>query len=107
MAFKIGNAMGVNTWMAFAGSDDNAVVDGDFAVSEDRIAIRAQGDAAKRDQYRRDSFTHDARDSRAFCFSTTGAEARPRNWRRQSRVRLLAAGLSGVSTDGAKIKGDF
>src|SRR5262249_41355034 len=26
--------MGVNTWAAFAGSDDNAVVDGDFAVLE-------------------------------------------------------------------------
>ncbi len=34
---KIGNAMGVNTWMAFAGSDDNAVVDGDFAVTEDEL----------------------------------------------------------------------
>ncbi len=30
----IGKAMGVNTWAAFAGADDNAVVDGDFAVSE-------------------------------------------------------------------------
>ena len=30
----IGKAMGVNTWAAFAGTDDNAVVDGDFAVSE-------------------------------------------------------------------------
>jgi hypothetical protein len=29
-----GKAMGVNTWAAFAGTDDNAVVDGDFAVSE-------------------------------------------------------------------------
>ncbi len=34
---KIGNAMGVNTWAAFAGSDDNAVVDGDFAVTEDEL----------------------------------------------------------------------
>ena len=34
---KIDNAMGVNTWMAFAGSDDNAVVDGDFAVTEDEL----------------------------------------------------------------------
>src|SRR6266852_3599452 len=34
---KIGNAMGVNTWMAFAGSDDNAVVDGDFAGNEDEL----------------------------------------------------------------------
>jgi len=29
--------MGVNTWAAFAGSDDNAVVDGDFAVQEDEL----------------------------------------------------------------------
>src|SRR5207249_2946192 len=29
--------MGVNTWAAFAGSDDNAVVDGDFAVTEDEL----------------------------------------------------------------------
>src|SRR5262249_11532524 len=34
---KIGNAMGVNTWAAFAGTDDNAVVDGDFAVTEDEL----------------------------------------------------------------------
>ncbi len=34
---KIGNDMGVNTWAAFAGSDDNAVVDGDFAVTEDEL----------------------------------------------------------------------
>jgi hypothetical protein len=45
---KIDNAMGVNTWMAFAGSDDNAVVDGDFAVTEDELqpalkAIRVGG----------------------------------------------------------------
>lgn len=31
---KIGKALGVNTWAAFAGTDDNAVVDGDFAVTE-------------------------------------------------------------------------
>jgi hypothetical protein len=29
--------MGVNTWAAFAGSDDNAVVDGDFAVAEGEL----------------------------------------------------------------------
>lgn len=33
----IGNEMGVNTWAAFAGSDDNAVVDGDFAMHEDEL----------------------------------------------------------------------
>jgi hypothetical protein len=34
---EIDNAMGVNTWAAFAGTDDNAVVDGDFAVTEDEL----------------------------------------------------------------------
>jgi hypothetical protein len=29
--------MGVNTWAAFAGSDDNALVDGDFAVHENEL----------------------------------------------------------------------
>lgn len=32
-----GKAMGVNTWAAFAGTDDNAIVDGDFAVAESEL----------------------------------------------------------------------
>jgi hypothetical protein len=38
----LGNTMGVNTWAAFAGSDDNAVVDGDFAVTEDELQPTAR-----------------------------------------------------------------
>lgn len=34
---EAGKEMGVNTWAAFAGTDDNAVVDGDFAVLEDEL----------------------------------------------------------------------
>jgi hypothetical protein len=34
---KIGKVMGVNTWAAFAGTEENAVVDGDFAVAEDEL----------------------------------------------------------------------
>jgi hypothetical protein len=30
----VGNAMGVNTWAAFAGSNEKAIVDGDFAMLE-------------------------------------------------------------------------
>jgi uncharacterized protein DUF1259 len=33
----MGNAMGVNTWAAFAGSDGQAVVDGDFAMLENEL----------------------------------------------------------------------
>ncbi len=34
---SVGKAMGINTWAAFAGSDETAVVDGDFAVTEDEL----------------------------------------------------------------------
>jgi hypothetical protein len=45
---EIGSTMGVNTWAAFAGSDDEAVVDGDFAMLESELqavlkALRAAG----------------------------------------------------------------
>ncbi len=44
----MGNAMGVNTWAAFAGSDAQAVVDGDFAMREPELqgvlkALRGAG----------------------------------------------------------------
>ena len=34
---EVGADMGVNTWAAFAGTDDDAVVDGDFAVAEEEL----------------------------------------------------------------------
>jgi hypothetical protein len=45
---SVGKAMGVNTWAAFAGTDENAVVDGDFAISEAELqpvlkSLRASG----------------------------------------------------------------
>jgi phosphotransferase system IIB component len=44
----VGNEMGVNTWAAFAGTDDEAVVDGDFAMREGELqtvlkSMRASG----------------------------------------------------------------
>ena len=44
----LGKTMGVNTWAAFAGSDDRAVVDGDFAMLESELrgvlkALRGAG----------------------------------------------------------------
>jgi hypothetical protein len=35
--FEMGNAMGVNTWAAFVGSDDKAAVMGDFAMKENEL----------------------------------------------------------------------
>jgi hypothetical protein len=45
---EVGNAMGVNTWAAFAGSDSEAVVDGDFVMFEPELqpvlkALRGAG----------------------------------------------------------------
>lgn len=34
---ELGKEMGVNTWAAFGGSDENAFVDGDFAMTEDEL----------------------------------------------------------------------
>jgi hypothetical protein len=33
----VGKTMGVNTWAAFAGSDEQAIVDGDFAMLESEL----------------------------------------------------------------------
>lgn len=44
----VAKEMGVNTWAAFAGTDDEAVVDGDFAMTENELqtvlrAMRKEG----------------------------------------------------------------
>ncbi len=44
----VGNAMGINTWAAFGGTDEEAVVDGDFAMTENELqpvlkAMRQEG----------------------------------------------------------------
>lgn len=45
---SVGKEMGINTWAAFAGSDDAAVIDGDFAMLENELqpvlrAMRKEG----------------------------------------------------------------
>ena len=45
---EVGNTMGVNTWAAFVGSDEKAVVDGDFVMFENELqpvlkALRSAG----------------------------------------------------------------
>jgi len=45
---EVGNQKGVNTWAAFAGADDKAVVDGDYAMTEGELqgvlkALRGAG----------------------------------------------------------------
>jgi hypothetical protein len=45
---QVGNAMGINTWAAFVGTDQQAVVDGDFVMAEKELqpvlkALRGAG----------------------------------------------------------------
>ena len=98
---KIGNAMGVNTWMAFAGSDDNALVDGDFAVSEDELqsalkAIRAGGISIVA------IHSHMTHESPRILFFHYWGRGPAKELAEAIQGALLAAGLSGVSTSAAK-----
>jgi len=36
---SLGTAMGLYTWAAFGGTNDNAAVDGDFAMSEEEVQL--------------------------------------------------------------------
>ena len=54
----IGKEMGLNTWASFGGTDDNAVVDGDFASREDELQPVAQEPARRRHQHRGYSSPH-------------------------------------------------
>jgi Domain of Unknown Function (DUF1259) len=98
---KIDNAMGVNTWMAFAGSDDNAVVDGDFAVSEDELqsalkAIRAGGINIVA------IHSHMTHESPRILFFHYWGRGPAKELAEAIQGALLAAGLSGVSASAAK-----
>src|SRR5438270_5233990 len=98
---KIGNAMGVNTWMAFAGSDDNAVVDGDFAVSEDELqpalkAIRAGGINIVA------IHSHMTHEQPRILFFHYWGKGPAKKLAEAIQGALLASGLSGISTTTAR-----
>jgi hypothetical protein len=98
---KIDNAMGVNTWMAFAGSDDNAVVDGDFAVTEDELrpalkAIRVGGINIVA------IHSHMTHEQPRILFFHYWGRGPAKKLAEAIQGALLASGLSGVSTSAAK-----
>lgn len=95
---KIDNAMGVNTWMAFAGSDDDAVVDGDFAVTEDQLqsALKAMRVGGINIVAIHSHMTHEQ--PRILFFHYWG-RGPAKKLAESIQGALLAAGLSGVSTD--------
>jgi hypothetical protein len=98
---KIGNAMGVNTWMAFAGSDDNAVVDGDFAVNEDELqpALKAMRVGGINIVAIHSHMTHEQPRILFFHYWGRGSATKLAE---AIQGALLASGLSGVSASAAK-----
>jgi Domain of Unknown Function (DUF1259) len=98
---KIDNAMGVNTWVAFAGSDDNAVVDGDFAVTEDQLqsalkAMRAGGISIVA------IHSHMTHEQPRILFFHYWGRGPAKRLAEAVQGAALAAGLSGITTSAAK-----
>jgi len=98
---KIDNAMGVNTWMAFAGSDENAVVAGDFAVTEDELqpalkAIRVGGINIVA------IHSHMTHEQPRILFFHYWGRGPAKKLAEAIQGAILASGLSGVSTSAAK-----
>jgi hypothetical protein len=97
---KIDKDMGVNTWAAFAGSDDNAVVDGDFAVTEDELqpALQALRAAGINIVAIHSHMTHET--PRILFFHYWG-RGKAKDLATALKGALLATGLSGMTTSAA------
>jgi hypothetical protein len=97
---KIDKDMGVNTWAAFAGTDDNAVVDGDFAVTEDELqpalkALRAVGINIVA------IHSHMTHETPRILFFHYWGRGKAKDLANGIKGALLATGLSGISTSAA------
>jgi hypothetical protein len=94
---KIDRDMGVNTWAAFAGTDDNAVVDGDFAVTEDELqsalkALRATGINIVA------IHSHMTHENPRILFFHYWGRGKAKDLANSIKGALLGIGLSGVTT---------
>jgi hypothetical protein len=94
---KIDKDMGVNTWAAFAGSDESAAVDGDFAVTEDELqpALKALRQAGINIVAIHSHMTHES--PRILFFHYWG-RGKAKDLANAVQGALLATGLSGVTT---------
>ena len=79
--------MGVNTWAAFAGADDNAVVDGDFAMHENELQTVLK--AMRKGGINNVAIHHHMSDEKPkFLFlHYWGRVVRPRSWRARCVAR--------------------
>jgi len=73
---RIGNQMGVNTWAGFAGTDEQAVVDGDFAMLESELqsVLRAMRKAGINIVAIHQHMSHE---QPRYFFCITGGKAKP------------------------------
>ena len=94
---KVDKDMGVNTWAAFAGTDDNAVVDGDFAVTEDELqpALKALRTAGINIVAIHSHMTHES--PRLLFFHYWG-RGKAKDLANAVKGALVATGLSGATT---------
>jgi Domain of Unknown Function (DUF1259) len=96
--FEIGNDIGVNTWAAFAGTDDDAMVDGDFAVEEDQLQTALKS-------LRRNGInivaihSHMTHEQPRILFFHYWGWGSAKKLAEAIQEALLASGLSGVSTE--------
>ena len=96
--FEIGNDIGVNTWAAFAGTDDDALVDGDFAVEEDQLQTALKS-------VRRNGInivaihSHMTHEQPRILFFHYWGRGPVKKLAEAIQEALLTSGLSGVSTE--------
>ncbi len=94
---NIDKEMGVNTWAAFAGSDENAVVDGDYAVTEDELqpALKALRVAGINIVAIHSHMTHE---NPRILFLHYWGRSSAKKLAEAVKGALLVTGLSGVTT---------
>ena len=94
---EIGKEMGANTWAALAGSDDNAVVDGDFAITEDELqpALKALRVAKINIVAIHSHMTHE---QPRILFLHYWGRGSAKDLANAVKGALLVTGLSGVTT---------
>jgi Domain of Unknown Function (DUF1259) len=96
--FEIGNDIGVNTWAAFGGTDDNAMVDGDFAVEEDQLQTALK--ALRRNGINIVAIhSHMTHETPRILFFHYWGRGSSKKLAEAIQEALLASGLSGVSTE--------
>ena len=98
---EIGKEMGVNTWAAFAGSDDNAIVDGDFAVTEDELqpALKTLRQAGI---YIVAIHSHMTHENPRILFLHYWGRGSAKDLANAVKGALLVTGLSGVTTTASR-----